>query len=103
MPEQSACAPEQYVPEQEVVSGFSRTVVPKRVLVTGARGQLAGAIVEAYKDSAQVLAYSREELDIADFDAVMSEVEAARPDLIFNCASFNHVDRAETEPRSEER
>ena len=98
MPEKSACAPEQYVPEQEVVSGFSRTVVPKRVLVTGARGQLAGAIVEAYKDSAQVLAYSREDLDIADFDAVMSEVEAARPDLIFNCASFNHVDRAETEP-----
>ena len=29
----------------------------KRVLVTGARGQLAGAIVEAYTGSAEVLAY----------------------------------------------
>ena len=45
-----------------------------KVLVTGARGQLAGAIIEAYKDSAEVLAYSREALDIADFDAVMSRV-----------------------------
>ena len=49
-----------------------------RVLVTGARGQLAGAIIEAYNDSAQVLAYSRAELDIADFDAVMSRVQRRR-------------------------
>lgn len=68
-----------------------------KVLVTGARGQLAGAIIEAYED-AEVLAYSRDELDIADLDAVMARVTADRPDVIFNCASFNHVDLAEDEP-----
>jgi dTDP-4-dehydrorhamnose reductase len=66
-----------------------------KVLVTGARGQLAGAIIEAYRDTAQVLAYSRAELDIADFDAVMARVQAERPDVIFNCAAYNDVDRAE--------
>jgi dTDP-4-dehydrorhamnose reductase len=66
-----------------------------KVLVTGARGQLAGALIEAYTDSAQVLAYSHDELDITDFDAVMARVEHVRPDIVFNCASFNHVDRAE--------
>jgi dTDP-4-dehydrorhamnose reductase len=71
---------------------------PQRVLVTGARGQLAGAIVDAYKDSARVLAYSREDLDIADFDAVMSRVEADRPDVIINCAAYNNVDLAQDEP-----
>ena len=68
-----------------------------KVLVTGARGQLAGALIEAYKD-AQVLAYAREELDIADFDAVMSRVERERPDVIFNCAAYNNVELAEDEP-----
>jgi dTDP-4-dehydrorhamnose reductase len=70
-----------------------------KVLVTGARGQLAGAIIDAYTDRAEVVACSHEELDIADVDAVMSRVQADLPDAIFNCASFNNVDRAEDEPR----
>jgi dTDP-4-dehydrorhamnose reductase len=68
------------------------------VLVTGARGQLAGAIVKAYAGSARVSAYSREELDIADPDAVTARVAADRPDLIVNCAAYNNVDGAEDEP-----
>jgi dTDP-4-dehydrorhamnose reductase len=68
-----------------------------KVLVTGARGQLAGAIIGAFRDGAQVLAYSREVLDIADFDAVMSRVQDDRPDVIINCAAYNDVDGAEDE------
>ena len=74
------------------------TSTVRKVLVTGARGQLAGAIVSAYRDGAEVRAYSREELDISDFDAVMARVDADRPDLIVNCASYNNVDQAEDEP-----
>jgi len=66
-----------------------------RVLVTGSRGQLAGAIINAYKETAQVFAYSHSELDVADFEAVMERVTADRPDLIVNCASYNQVDAAE--------
>ena len=69
-----------------------------KVLLSGARGQLAGAVIEAYRDSAQVLAYPREALDIADFDAVMSRVQADRPDVIINCAAYNDVEHAEDEP-----
>ncbi len=72
--------------------------MPQTVLVTGARGQLAGAIVDEYKNDARVCAYAREELDITDFDAVMKRVAADRPDLIINCASYNNVDQAEDEP-----
>lgn len=68
-----------------------------KVLVTGARGQLAGAIIEAYKDGAQVLAYSREVLDIADFDAVMARTQVDTPDVIINCAAYTNVDGAEDE------
>lgn len=70
---------------------------PKRVLVTGSRGQLAGAIIDAFSASAEVLAYSRGDLDITDADAVMARVEGDRPDVIINCASYNQVDAAEDE------
>ena len=71
-----------------------------KVLVTGARGQLAGAIIDAYKDAAEVLACSRRELDIADYDAVMARAARDRPDVIVNCAAYNYVDRAEEEPEN---
>jgi dTDP-4-dehydrorhamnose reductase len=69
-----------------------------RVLVTGAHGQLAGAIIDTFKASADVLAYSRQALDIADFDTVMARVQADRPDVIINCAAYNNVEGAEDEP-----
>ena len=80
-----------------VVSGVSRTV-PKRVLVTGARGQLAGAILDVFGPITDVKAYSHGELDIADYDAVMACVERDRPEAIINCAAYNPVDLAEDEP-----
>ena len=67
------------------------------VLVTGARGQLAGAIIDVYKD-ATVRAYSHQDLDIADFEAVMAKVQDDRPDVIINCAAYNNVDGAEDDP-----
>jgi dTDP-4-dehydrorhamnose reductase len=69
-----------------------------RVLVTGARGQLAGAIAQGYAGSAEVRALSHAELDISDAAAVHRQVTAFRPTLVVNCAAYNHVDRAEDEP-----
>ena len=69
-----------------------------KLLITGARGQLAGAIADEYRTDTDLLAYGRAELDIADFDAVMKRVEADRPDVIINCAAYTNVDRAEEEP-----
>jgi dTDP-4-dehydrorhamnose reductase len=58
-----------------------------RVLVTGAHGQLAGAVIESYKSCAEVFAYPRRELDISNFGAVMSRLSADRPDVVINCAA----------------
>jgi len=70
---------------------------PLKVLVTGARGQLARAIMESYGGDADIRAYSRSELDISDFDAVMDRVEPDPPDVIINCAAYTNVDLAEDE------
>ena len=70
----------------------------QKVLVTGARGQLAGAIVETFSEGASVRAYSHAEMDISDFDAVMARMDPDPPDVIVNCAAYNNVDLAEDEP-----
>ena len=68
------------------------------MLVTGARGQLAGAIVQTFSDGSSVRAYTHAEMDISDYDAVMARVEPDPPDVIINCAAYNNVDLAEDEP-----
>jgi dTDP-4-dehydrorhamnose reductase len=72
---------------------------PRRVLVTGADGQLAHFIVRAFADS-EVLALDRRALDITDPRAVARAVGEAAPAVIVNCAAFNDVDGAEDRPEA---
>jgi dTDP-4-dehydrorhamnose reductase len=65
-----------------------------RVLVTGANGQLASFIVQAFAGS-EVVAHTRQSLDVTDPAAVARVVADASPNLIVNCAAFNDVDGAE--------
>jgi dTDP-4-dehydrorhamnose reductase len=67
-----------------------------RVLVTGAAGQLGSTAVQRLATTAEVIALTRHELDIADEAAVARIVSAARPDAIVNCAAYNDVDGAQT-------
>lgn len=68
-----------------------------RVLVVGAAGRLGATIVDAFSGW-QVTAHTRASLDVADPSAVRTAVESAAPDVIINCAAFNHVDEAERRP-----
>jgi dTDP-4-dehydrorhamnose reductase len=67
-----------------------------RVLVTGASGQLAAAVLREFADC-EIVAHTRATLDVTDVEAVPRAVEDAAPDLIINCAAFNLVDDAEAE------
>ena len=67
----------------------------RRVLVTGAAGQLGSVIVGALRPDCEVVPLARPDLDITDHRAVMDRVSAARPDAIVNCAAYNRVDQAE--------
>ena len=69
----------------------------RRVLVTGAAGQLGSAIVRAFAD-ADVRALTRADLEITDSAAVRTMVAEARPDVLVNCAADNDVDGAESAP-----
>ncbi len=76
---------------------YDHPIVSSRVLVTGASGQLAGAVLRAFGDR-ELIAHPRATLDVTDIDAVTRAVDQANPDVIVNCAAFNRVDEAESRP-----
>ena len=68
-----------------------------KALVTGAGGQVGEALLALAPEGWSVAGQTRAELDITDVDAVRRAVEAAAPDIVFNTAAWNAVDRAEEE------
>src|SRR5205085_8006154 len=77
-----------------------RRDVSMRVLVTGARGLLGAAIVDAFSPIATVEPADHAALDIADSDAVERAFARFRPDVVINCAAYNDVDRAENDAQA---
>ena len=67
----------------------------RRIVVTGAAGQLGTAIVHTFEAVADVVPLTRQDVDLADAPAVEARIAGARPDVVINCAAFNDVDGAE--------
>jgi len=65
-----------------------------KALVLGAAGQLGSELVRLLGDDAAV---THRQVSITDAPAVDALVAARRPDVVFNCAAYNAVDRAEAE------
>jgi dTDP-4-dehydrorhamnose reductase len=69
-----------------------------KVLIVGAGGQLGQALLAAPPHAWSVTALTRQDLDIAQAEAVALAVGHAAPDLIINAAAYTAVDLAESEP-----
>ncbi|HET6318323.1 MAG TPA: dTDP-4-dehydrorhamnose reductase [Chloroflexota bacterium] len=70
-------------------------MIPSKVLVVGAAGQLGSAMVRRLERETSVVGMSRRDLDLRNHASVHARVSAERPDLIINCAAYNAVDQAE--------
>lgn len=68
-----------------------------KALVVGADGQLGRELVARLQGDL-VWSGGRAELDVTNANAVLTVLERARPDVVFNAAADNRVDRAELEP-----
>jgi dTDP-4-dehydrorhamnose reductase len=70
-----------------------------RVLVAGATGQLAQALVEAaaHRTGWKLAALGRPNLDLQAPTTLARAIAAARPHVVVNAAAYTAVDRAETE------
>src|SRR5690606_40786841 len=69
-----------------------------KILITGANGQVGFLLSMALRNTAwEYHAVTREQLNIADKQAVFEAVEAYRPDIVINAAAYTAVDKAEAD------
>ncbi|BES84179.1 NAD(P)-dependent oxidoreductase [Pectobacterium araliae] len=69
-----------------------------KILLTGANGQLGRCFQDRLPADWQVWATDTAELDITDYEKVLTAVKAFQPDAIVNAAAYTAVDKAESEP-----
>src|SRR5882757_6988063 len=68
-----------------------------RILLTGADGQVGGALQPLLVNHGTVLAPLTAEFDLSKPETLAAKLDSFRPDLIINPAAYTAVDRAEDE------
>jgi len=68
----------------------------QRILLIGANGQLGWELSRGLQGLGEIIALTREALDLNDPDMIRSVVSAQRPSLIVNAAAYTAVDQAES-------
>lgn len=68
-----------------------------KILITGANGQLGLALARRLGAKHDLTCLDRAQLDISNESATNEALEAARANVVLNCAAYTAVDRAETE------
>jgi dTDP-4-dehydrorhamnose reductase len=71
-----------------------------RILVVGAAGQLARAVLDELGRDYDVVPLTRAELNLSNQLAVVRCISDTRPAVIINCAAYNRVDDAEDDVRT---
>lgn len=74
--------------------------MPKSVLVTGANGQLGQEfqVLGKHNENYDFTFVGRDELDLANHEAIADYFEGRSFDAVINCAAYTGVDKAESEP-----
>jgi len=67
-----------------------------KYVVVGASGQLARDLIPRLEG--EVVGLPRSECEITRPDEMRARLMELRPEVVFNCAAYNFVDRAESEP-----
>ena len=71
---------------------------PLRMVLLGAQGQLGHALAQTLSVWGEVLAFGRQQADLAQTDALRALLDQHQPQLIVNAAAYTAVDKAEQEP-----
>ncbi len=68
----------------------------KKILITGANGQLGSEMKQAAKLSSHEFIFTDvDDLDITNYEAILLQLKANEIDIVVNCAAYTNVDKAE--------
>jgi dTDP-4-dehydrorhamnose reductase len=73
-------------------------VLPSRVLLLGAGGQLGMQLKRRLAGEVELTALTRAELDFTDMAAIRAAIRKVEPEIVINAAAYTAVDKAESEP-----
>jgi dTDP-4-dehydrorhamnose reductase len=69
-----------------------------KILITGANGMVARATIDYCRRAGdEVVAVTRQQLDISDRSAVFDFFESEKPEAVINCAAYTDVDGAQSD------
>lgn len=69
-----------------------------KILLTGINGQLGHQLQPLLTNIGEVTAVGRENLDLADPNAISQLISQVKPEIIVNAAAYTAVDKSENEP-----
>lgn len=70
----------------------------KKILITGATGQVGHALRQLYAQDKNVVALGRDKFNLDNPDKMRSVLRDFKPAIIINTAAYTAVDKAESEP-----
>lgn len=70
----------------------------KKILLIGKNGQIGWELQRSLAPLGEVIACSREEMDLLDLSQIREVIQACKPDILINAAAYTAVDAAEKEP-----
>lgn len=78
-----------------------RKEIMKKILIIGAKGMLGQELVETFRKDKdyKVVAWDKEDLDIAKEKAVWMKIKVIQPEIIINAAAYNAVDKCESDKK----
>src|SRR5450755_3150322 len=91
---------------RRAIPHFTRTLLlvsvaeirPMKYALIGAGGQLGRDLQSRLQG--EVVPWTREQADLTRPADLRAALEALRPDVVVNCAAYNLVDKAESDPAS---
>ncbi len=68
-------------------------------MITGAGGQVGQCLQQQLRESRRrIIALSHNALDMTNDKLMTRVLNASKPQVVFNCAAYTHLDKAEQEP-----
>jgi len=65
------------------------------ILILGGQGNLGTQLTKIFSPDYPVVSWDRNELDVLDFDLLISKIRELRPEVIINTIAYNAVDKCE--------